>query len=271
MDCRKQGLEENRNKRKRIFEIIEKSEEGDKISSVYDYFMMIVIALSLFPLAFKQESTVFYIIDKITAIIFIIDYVLRWLTADYKFEKKSITSFLRYPFSFMAIIDLLSILPSLTVVNSGFKVLRVLRMIRAMKVLRIFKIMRYSKSFEIIGNVIKKSKESMIAVCILAIGYIVISALVIFNVEPESFHNFFDAIYWATVSLTTVGYGDIYPVTTLGRIITMISSVFGIAIVALPAGIITAGYMSEVQSQTELEEHSKTGQNKANNVGKGCN
>lgn len=118
MDCRKQGLEENRNKRKRIFEIIEKSEEGDKISSVYD---------------------------------------------------------------------------------------------------------------------------------------------------------FFDAIYWATVSLTTVGYGDIYPVTTLGRIITMISSVFGIAIVALPAGIITAGYMSEVQSQTELEEHSKTGQNKANNVGKGCN
>ena len=77
--------------------------------------------------------------------------------------------------------------------------------------------------------------------------YIVISALVIFNVEPESFNNFFDAIYWATVSLTTVGYGDIYPVTTLGRVITMISSVFGIARVALPAGIITAGYMTEIE------------------------
>lgn len=102
---------------------------------------------------------------------------------------------------------------------------------------------------EIIGNVVKKSKESLIAVCILAVGYILISALVIFNVEPESFNNFFDAVYWATVSLTTVGYGDIYPVTTLGRVITMISSVFGIAIVALPAGIITAGYMSEVQKQ----------------------
>lgn len=78
------------------------------------------------------------------------------------------------------------------------------------------------------------------------VAYIIISALVVFNVEPESFDNFFDAIYWATVSLTTVGYGDIYPVTTIGRIVTMASSVFGIAIVALPAGIITAGYVKEL-------------------------
>lgn len=73
-----------------------------------------------------------------------------------------------------------------------------------------------------------------------------ISALIMFNVEPDTFGNFFDAIYWATVSLTTVGYGDIYATSTLGKIITMISSIFGIAIVALPAGIITAGYMDEI-------------------------
>ena len=76
-----------------------------------------------------------------------------------------------------------------------------------------------------------------------------VAALVIFNVEPDSFNTFFDAVYWATVSLTTVGYGDIYPVSTMGRIITMLSSVFGIAIVALPAGIITAGYMTEIQKE----------------------
>ena len=75
------------------------------------------------------------------------------------------------------------------------------------------------------------------------------SALVIFNVEPQTFDNFFEAIYWATVSLTTVGYGDIYPTSDIGRIITMISSVFGIAIVALPAGIITAGYMDEISTK----------------------
>ena len=89
------------------------------------------------------------------------------------------------------------------------------------------------------------------AVCTLALGYIVVSALIVFNVEGDSFGTFFDAIYWATVSLTTVGYGDIYPVTTAGRIITMISSIFGIAIVALPAGIITAGYMDALNEEKE--------------------
>lgn len=160
---------------------------------------------------------------------------------------------MRYPISFMAIIDLISILPSLSFVNSGFKLLRVLRMIRAMRVFRVFKAMRYSRSFEIIGNVLRSSKDSLVAVCALAGGYILVSALVIFNVEPDSFNSFFDAIYWATVSLTTVGYGDIYPVSTLGRIITMVSSIFGIAIVALPAGIITAGYMNEISKPQETD------------------
>lgn len=83
----------------------------------------------------------------------------------------------------------------------------------------------------------------------MAVAYVLISALVIYNVEPESFETFFDAIYWATISLTTVGYGDIYPVTTIGRIVTMISSVFGIAIIALPSGVITAGYLEEVNKE----------------------
>lgn len=232
--------------RKRIYEIIEKSEGNDKLSTIYDFSMIIFIVISLIPLAFKEENTFFNILDKVCVSIFIIDYILRWITADYKFEKASPVSFIKYPFSPMAIVDLVSILPSLSFVSSGFKLLRVLRMIRAMRVLRVFKAMRYSKSFEIIGNVLRASKESLIAVCALAGGYILISALVVFNVEPDSFNSFFDAIYWATVSLTTVGYGDIYPVSTLGRIITMISSIFGIAIVALPAGIITAGYMNEI-------------------------
>ena len=89
---------------------------------------------------------------------------------------------------------------------------------------------------------------------ILAAGYVLISALVIFNVEPDSFENFFEAVYWATVSLTTMGYGDIYPVTTLGRIVTMVSSIFGIAIIALPAGIITAGFMEQLNSKEESDE-----------------
>jgi len=96
-------------------------------------------------------------------------------------------------------------------------------------------------------------------VCALAAGYIVVSALIIFNIEPDIFDNFLEAMYWATVSLTTVGYGDIYPMTTSGQIITMISAFVGIAVVALPSGIITASYMEELkrQEQRDLEEEAE--------------
>ncbi|MBQ9608963.1 MAG: ion transporter, partial [Lachnospiraceae bacterium] len=154
--------------RKRIYEIIEKAEDEDKLSHVYDISMILIIILSLVPLLFKQETTALKIIDKATVSIFIVDYLLRWITADYRFDKKGLFSFIRYPFSFMAIIDLISILPSLSIINSGFKVLRVLRMIRALRVVRVFKAVRYSKNFEIIGNVLRSSKDSLIAVCALA-------------------------------------------------------------------------------------------------------
>ena len=233
--------------RKRIYEIIEKSEGQDIASSIYDYSMIIIVVISLIPLAFKTETPLFHAIDRITVIIFIIDYLLRWITADYKFNDRSVRSFVKYPLSAMAIVDLISILPSLRIISRSFKVLRVLRMIRAMRVLRVFKTVRYSRNFQLIGNVLKTSKDSLLAVGALAVGYIFISALVIYNVEPNSFNTFFEAIYWACVSLTTVGYGDIYPTSMIGRIVTMISSFFGIAIVALPAGIITAGFMEELE------------------------
>lgn len=241
-------------KRKRLFEIIEVSDGDDKLSSVYDIFMMIVIVASLVPLAFKETYPVMEYIDKVAVVIFIIDYILRWLTADYKFGKKTAWSFVRYPFCKMAIVDLLSILPSISILNSGFRTLRVFRLVRTLRVLRVFKTVRYSKNIRIIVNVLRKSKDALIAVCTLAIGYIVVSGLVIFNVEPESFSDFFEAIYWATVSLTTMGYGDIYPVTNAGRVITMLSAFIGIAIVALPAGIITAGYMTEIEDSRRKKE-----------------
>lgn len=83
----------------------------------------------------------------------------------------------------------------------------------------------------------------------MAVAYIFISAIVIYNVEPDSFNTFFDAFYWATISLTTVGYGDIYPVTPIGRCVTMISSLIGIAIIALPSSVITAEYLEEVSKK----------------------
>ena len=231
--------------RKKLFSIIESAESDSKLSNVYDFIMMVTIVVSVVPLAFKETNSIFQWIDYITVTIFILDYFLRLITADYKL-KKSVISFFVYPITPMAVIDLISILPSITILNSSFRLLKLFRLLRTLKVLRAFKFLRYSKSFDIITNVFRKQKKVLSAVATMAVAYILISALVIYNVEPESFETFFDAIYWATISLTTVGYGDIYPITTIGRIVTMISSAFGIAIIALPSAVITAGYLEEI-------------------------
>lgn len=236
--------------RKRIYEIIEVAEGEDKSSQIYDILMIISIVLSIVPLAFKESNVCFLAIDKITVCIFIIDYLLRIITADKKLNE-GMVSFLKYPFTPMAVIDLISILPSVMYINSSLKLLRLFRLFRAFRVFRVFKAFRYSKNIRIIINVFKKQRDALTIVGVLAIGYIFTTALVIFNVEPETFDSFFDALYWATVSLTTMGYGDIYAVTNIGQLITMISAVFGIAIVALPAGIITAGYMEEINNKKE--------------------
>ena len=239
--------------RKKLYSIIEPADNGTKLSSIYDFIMMATIIISIIPLAFKETNLIFQWIDYSTVGIFVLDYILRLFTADYKLNK-SAASFFVYPVTPMAIIDLLSILPSVTVLNSGFRLLKLFRLLRTLKVLRAFKFLRYSKSFDVIASVFKKQKKVLSAVATMAVAYVLISALVIYNVEPESFETFFDAIYWATISLTTVGYGDIYPITTIGRIVTMISSVFGIAIIALPSGVITAGYLSEINKDQDDEE-----------------
>lgn len=236
--------------RKKLYSVIEPDHCGNLCSKIYDFIMMAAIVLSLIPLAFKESNTLFLWFDRATVSLFILDYLLRLFTADLKL-KQSVFSFFLYPITPMAVIDLLSILPSLTFLNNSLRILRLFRFARTLKVLRALKFLRYSKSFDIITNVFKKQKKLLSAVAATAVAYILVSALVIYNVEPESFHTFFDAIYWATISLTTVGYGDIYPVTTIGRIVTMVSSVFGIAIIALPSGVITAGYLNEINKEDE--------------------
>ncbi|MCI5918858.1 MAG: ion transporter [Roseburia sp.] len=234
--------------RKRVFEIIEVANENDSISSLYDGFMLVTIIISIVPLCFKSQSAGFLYIDRITAMIFILDYFLRWMTADLKLKKYKSRAFLMYPFTPMAIIDLFSILPSITILNPGFRLLKLFRLVRTF---RIFKFIRYSKSIRVILNVLKKEKDVLLAVGYLALGYIVVAGLIMFQVEPDSFDSLFDAIYWSTTALTTVGYGDIYPVTVFGKLVSMISSIVGIAVVALPAGVITGGYIDEIKKSRE--------------------
>lgn len=212
--------------------------------------MTVLIVASLVPLCFKDSNPALEVVEYVCVVVFILDYLARWVTADLKLGKGAL-SFVIYPFTPMAIIDLLSILPVFLALNDALRTLRVLRLFRAA---RAFKLIRYSRSASAISAVFEKQRQALLAVLCFAIAYILVSALVVFNVEPDTFHTFFDAVYWAVVSLTTVGYGDLYPSTDVGRTIAMISSLMGVAVVALPSGIITAGMLDELRRDDDEDD-----------------
>ena len=236
--------------RKKLYDLFN-GEEGAAI--IYGRVMTVLIILSLVPLCLRDVPIWLLALEWVCVVVFIVDYACRWVTADFKLGKKAL-SFLLYPFTPMAIVDLLSILPAFIALNSAWRTLRVLRLFR---VLRAFKLVRYSKGVNAIGSALRKEKNALGVVLALTIGYVLVSALVIFNVEPETFPSFFDAIYWSVISLTTVGYGDLYPSSDIGRVVAMLSSFAGIAIVALPASIITAGLLEEFSEtkQSADNEH----------------
>lgn len=175
--------------RKRVFGIIELSRDGDRLSGLYDAFMMAVILLSMVPLSFKESNGGFVLIERAAAAIFILDYLLRLWTADLKLGK-GWRSFLLYPFTPMALVDLLAVLPTFFAVAAGLRLAKLLRLFRTFRVFRSFKMFRYSRSFEIIAGVIRDQRGPLLAVGTLAVGYVLVSALVIFNVEPDTFGTF---------------------------------------------------------------------------------
>ena len=231
--------------RRKIYDIIEVGTDS-VISKIYDWAMLFFIVISIIPLAFREQNPWFDIFDKVAVTAFIIDYLLRWMTADYRLPNRSKwVSFVAYPFTAFAIVDLLSILPSVVVVNKAFKLFRITRLF---KILRVFKFIRYSQNVQILIKVLRKERSILLTVLWIALFYILVTALIMFNVEESAmFDNFFHALYWATTTLTTVGYGDIYPSTDIGRFISMLSAILGVAVIALPSGVITASYLDELR------------------------
>lgn len=248
--------------REKIYRIIEQGREDGKSGTAYDTIMFLAILASIVPLMFVNEYPVFWYIELATCSLFVIDYLLRWATADFRLKKGG-WSFVLYPFTAWAIVDLLSMLPCFSPVSNGFKLFRITRL---MRVLRLFRYLRYFEQMRMLNKVLRRERAVLLSVLGIAIFYVVITALVMFIVEPRinpvtgevTFENFFDALYWATITLTTVGYGDLTPVTTFGKIVSMFSALFGIAVIALPSGVITAGYMEELKNRKKEAENENT-------------
>ena len=242
----------------KLFDLTNTDGKHSLAGHVYDYYMLVMILASIVPLMFAGTYPGFSLIENVTLAAFVVDYILRWYSSPV-LMRRGWKSYLLYPFTPMAIVDLLSILPGLRLLNPSLKLLRLTRLL---KIVRLLKITRYSRRISMFANVMRKERHVLLGVLMLAVFYIFITALVMFNIEPRinpatgnpTFPTFFDALYWATVTLTTVGYGDLCPVSEAGRLVAMVSALFGVAVIALPSGVITASYMEELREARKKEE-----------------
>lgn len=241
--------------RKRIFSIIQIGNKEDVPSTAFDYFIVVVIFLNLaatFMSTFDTLSTfmpVISVVELITTIIFTIEYVLRLWTADFLFPRdKMIWSVLRFMVSFYGIIDLLTFLPYYLpfFFPAGAVAFRIFRVVR---IFRLFKINAQSDAFTVIMNVLKNKKWQLMSSMVLILIFMLASSLCMYSLEheaqPDSFQNAFSGIWWAVSTLLTVGYGDIYPVTVMGQLLGIIIAFLGVCMVAIPTGIISAGFVEE--------------------------
>lgn len=243
--------------KQRLFEILESSRDHDLASHTYDVMIITAIIVGLTPMTVKYENIYTKLIDLVVGLIFILDYIFRIITADYKMGVKNYKAYTHYIFSPMAIIDLLSIIPVFSFFiphSTAILVFRLLRTLKCFRVIRVFKFTRYTKTWYSVMNVFRRVKKQLIAVIIILMVYIISIAMIMFQVESDLFNNFLDAIYWSTVSITTIGYGDYYPVSEVGKVITIISSLVGVAVIALPTGIITAAYTEEINKKKGKHE-----------------
>lgn len=202
---------------------------------------------------YSRHQTFFHYFDLFSVIIFSIEYVLRvWSCTHDKKYRHWFWGRLRYMASWEGLIDLAAILPYFLHIMQIFD-LRVLRLIRVLRFFRIFRLTSYMKSTKMIANVFKSRIQELLLSLILSVGLIIISACLVYFAEhiaqPDSFSSIPKTLWWSVVTLTTTGYGDMVPVTLVGRLLTGIIMLIGVAFFALPAGIITAGFLEEMRSQ----------------------
>ena len=245
--------------RKRLFDIIQIGNTSDRPSRYFDIFIAVVIIANisvLFLETFQSLSEYFGLfdaIDDITVSIFIVEYILRIWTADFLFpEQKRGVAIFRFITSANGIIELLTILPFFFL--SGMVVFRMLRVVR---IFHLFRLNSHYDSFSVIRTVLNEKKNQILSSLFIIFIVIMASSLLMYNVEnkvqPESFENAFSGLWWSVSTILTIGYGDIYPVTILGKILGVIISFLGVFAVALPTGIISAGFVEQYQEMKAAE------------------
>lgn len=253
----------------RIFNILEK--EGSHSNLVFEYIIVTLILLNVISIGLDtvrdlDPEMIFAlrIFEAFSIVVFSIEYILRLYISDLTHPAKTkFLSGLRFIFSFYGLIDFMAIIPFYIpfVTKADMRFLRILRLIRFF---RIFKLSRYNSTLQLIWDVIKEKKTEFIMTFFISVLMLLVSAFLMYYVEnpeqPEKFRNIFSSLWWAVATLTPLGYGDVAPVTTPGKIISAIVAIIGIGLIALPTGIISAGFVEKLRKGSKddnIEEENK--------------
>ena len=249
-------IREEEDFRKKIFNIIQIGDKSNPASRAFDIFIVAVIVCNI-AVTFLQTfdeldafSQLFRSVEIFSILVFCVEYALRIWTADFLYpDRNSVWARIRFLFSFNGIIDLLTILPF--VFLSGMVIFRMLRVAR---IFHLFRLNAQYDSFNVITTVLYEKRNQIISSVFIVLILMLASSLCMYSVEhdaqPEVFQNAFSGIWWSMSTLLTVGYGDIYPVTTIGRLMAICIAFLGVGAVAIPTGIISAGFVEQYQKKS---------------------
>lgn len=253
-------MDKKQSLKKKVFTVIQIGDKSDILSRSFDVFITVVILaniLALFMSTFPELdrlSSLFRTTEYITVGIFIIEYILRLWTAEFLFAHQGKV---KAAFSFAVtpdgIIELLTILPFFFL--SGFVVFRMLRVVR---IFQLFRINASFDSFNAITSVLYKKRNQILSSLFIILILMLASSLFMYSFEheaqPENFRNAFSGIWWAVSTMLTIGYGDIYPITVLGKVCAIVISILGVGVVAIPTGIISAGFVEQYARLQRTQE-----------------
>jgi voltage-gated potassium channel len=248
--------------KEKVYQILEAPPEIDGFARNFNYFMVFLILLNVTVVILETVVWIhvmfvweFFIIDLVSVIIFTVEYVLRiWVCTLNPAYSHPIKGRLRFMVTPFAIIDLLAILPFFLpfLIHADLRFLRILRLFR---ILRILKLGRYSDAVTTFSSIISRKKEELlVALSLLFIALILVSSVMYYaehEAQPEVYSSIPHAMWWALVTLATVGYGDVYPITFLGKMMTGVAIIIGVCIFALPTAIFAAGFIEEIEKDKE--------------------
>jgi len=250
--------------KRKIYELVERGSFGKKYNLYFDYFIASLIVLNVIAISIESLSyldpvhlKVLKTFEVISLLIFTVEYVLRMYVSDLIFpHERKVYSVIRFILSPLGLVDLLAILPFYIPFIIPFD-LRFLRLFRLLRFIRVFKIARYNKAMNLIINVFKEKRSELGMTFFVAFIILIVASFLMYfvegSVQPDKFDNIFSSFWWALGTLSSVGYGDIYPITTTGKIISALVSLLGIGIVALPTGIISSGFISKLSQPKKIK------------------